>query len=65
MIRSRRASPDGRLDTGFDGRLSGSDPSAPVGVQSSGIHLGLTFQMTGAVANGFYASGKCRGNQHP
>ncbi len=56
IIRPRRASLDGRLGLGFDGRLSGSDPSGPVGVQSSGFHLCLTFQMTGAVPNGFHAS---------
>lgn len=53
VISSRRAGLDGRLDLSFDGRLSRSDPGGAVGVQTCGFHLCLTFQMTGAIPNGF------------
>jgi hypothetical protein len=62
---ARRAGLDGRLARNFDGRLSRSDPGGAAGVQASGFHLGLTFQVTGAIPNGFHASGECRGNKHP
>jgi hypothetical protein len=65
VIGARRAGLDGGLDLGFDERLSRSDPGGAVGVQTGGFHLCLTFQMTGAIPNGFHASGKCRGNKHP
>jgi len=58
VIRSRRAGLVSGLDLSFDERLSRSDPGGAIGVQASGFRLGLTFQMTGAIPNRFYASGE-------
>jgi hypothetical protein len=65
----RYPGPAGRLvsglDLSFDERLSRFDPGSAVGVQAGGFHLRMTFQMTGAIPNGFHASGECRRNKHP
>ena len=65
VIRARRAGLVSGLDLSFDERLSRFDPGSAVGVHAGGFHLGLTFQMTGAIPNRFHASGERRRNKHP